>query len=75
MKKKEKIKLSPTREEMLTKLEAKSAAVEELKKQNRSRMELWFDKHNHKMEFLRTFFGLVTIGLQLVILCKIFNII
>ncbi len=75
MKKKERIKLSPSREEMLAKQELKSEVIEDLRKQNRSRMELWFDKHNHKMEFLRTFFGLVTIGLQVVILCKIFNLI
>ena len=72
--KKERIKLSPSREEMLTKLEAKSAAVEELKKQNRSRMELWFDKHNHKMEFLRTLFALLTLSLQGIILAKLFNL-
>lgn len=39
----------------------------------RGRIERWFDRHNHKMEFLRTFFGLATIGLQIVILLKIFN--
>mgnify|MGYP001597473302 FL=1 len=37
--------------------------------------ERFFDKHNHKMEFLRTFFGFITISLQLVILAKIFNLI
>lgn len=37
--------------------------------------ERFFDKHNHKMEFLRTFFGFITISLQLVILVKIFNLI
>lgn len=36
--------------------------------------ERFFDKHNHKMEFLRTFFGFITISLQLVILVKIFNL-
>ena len=37
------------------------------------RVERFFDRHNHKMEFFRTFFGLLTITLQLVILAKIFG--
>ncbi len=41
----------------------------------RSKLERWFDRHNHKMEFMRTLFGFLTIGLQVVILLKIFNII
>ena len=41
----------------------------------RSKLERWLDRHNHKMEFLRTFFGLLTIALQVVILLKIFNFI
>jgi len=41
----------------------------------RSRLERWLDRHNHKMEFLRTLFGLLTISLQVVILLKIFNFI
>lgn len=43
--------------------------------QSRSKFERWLDKHNHKMEFMRTLFGLLTIGLQVVILLKIFNFI
>jgi hypothetical protein len=39
------------------------------------RIERWFDRHNHKMEFLRTLFGLFTIALQLVILAKLFGLI
>jgi len=38
------------------------------------RVERFFDRHNHKMEFLRTLFGLTTIALQLVILAKIFGL-
>jgi hypothetical protein len=38
------------------------------------RTERFLDRHNHKMEFLRTLFGLVTISLQLVILAKIFGL-
>ena len=41
----------------------------------RSRLERWFDRHNHKMEFLRTLFGLLTLGLQAVILLKLFQFI
>tara|TARA_B100000676_G_scaffold198963_1_gene195519 strand:+ start:692 stop:1144 length:453 start_codon:yes stop_codon:yes gene_type:complete len=37
------------------------------------RVERFFDKHNHKMEFFRTLFGLLTITLQLVILAKLFG--
>jgi hypothetical protein len=37
------------------------------------RTERFLDRHNHKMEFLRTLFGLVTISLQIVILAKIFG--
>ena len=37
------------------------------------RVERYFDRHNHKMEFLRTFIGLLTITLQVVILAKIFG--
>jgi len=41
----------------------------------RSKMERWFDRHNHKMEFLRTLFGLATVALQIVILLKLFQFI
>ena len=37
------------------------------------RIERYFDRHNHKMEFMRTFIGLLTITLQVVILAKIFG--
>jgi len=37
------------------------------------RTERFLDRHNHKMEFLRTLFGLITISLQLVILAKLFG--
>lgn len=38
------------------------------------RTERFLDRHNHKMEFLRTLFGLTTIALQLVILAKVFGL-
>lgn len=28
-------------------------------KSRRGKLEVWFDKHNHKMEFLRTVFGFI----------------
>ena len=68
-KKKKKIKLSPAREEMLQRF----ALQDEIRELRRSPVERWFDRHNHKMEFMRTLFGLATIGLQVVILLKIFN--
>ena len=37
------------------------------------RVERYFDRHNHKMEFMRTLIGLLTITLQVVILAKIFG--
>jgi len=41
----------------------------------RSKLERWFDRHNHKMEFLRTLFGLATVALQVIILLKLFQFI
>ena len=40
----------------------------------RSRLERWFGRHNHKMEFLRTFFAFITVTLQVVILSKLFGV-
>ena len=59
-----------TREKFLI----KSEVADELRILKRGSIERWFDKHNHKMEFLRTFFGFVTLSLQLVILAKLFNL-
>lgn len=69
-KKRKKVKLSPAREAFLERMEM----IEDIKKQVRSPAERWFDCHNHKMEFLRTLFGLVTVVLQVIILGKIFNV-
>ena len=35
------------------------------------KIERFFDRHNHLMEFIRTIFALITITLQLVILSRI----
>ena len=64
------VKLSPSREEFL----AKHELVQEIKAQERSRLERWLDKHNHVMELLRTLFALLTLSLQGVILGKLFNL-
>jgi hypothetical protein len=37
------------------------------------KLERWFDRHNHKMEFIRTVFGATTVVLQIIIICKIFK--
>ena len=39
----------------------------------REKIERHFDKYNHLMEFIRTITGLTVLGLQLVILVKIFS--
>lgn len=38
------------------------------------KIERLFDRHNHKMEFLRTLFAMITVSLQIVILGKLFGI-
>ncbi len=37
-------------------------------------MERYFDKFNHLMEFIRTATGLTVLGLQVIILMKIFGL-
>lgn len=37
--------------------------------------EHWFDKHNHKMEFLRTVFGCIGALTGLLVFLKVFEII
>jgi hypothetical protein len=49
--------------------------IEEATPPKRGRIERWLDRRNHKMEFLRTLIGVVTISLQIIILLKIFNFI
>ena len=39
----------------------------------REKVERHFDKYNHLMEFIRTITGLTVLGLQIVILIKIFS--
>ena len=42
---------------------------------NLSEMERKIDRFNHVMELLRTLFGLCTLLLQIIILCKLFGVI
>ena len=37
--------------------------------------EFRLDRYNHLMEFMRTFFAICTLILQMVILCKLFGVI
>ena len=67
------ITLSPAREEFIANYELKQELVEKAKTEKRSPAERFFDRHNHKMEFMRTFFALLTHGLQGVILAKLFG--
>jgi len=67
---KPRITLSPSKEEFLATYEKNYKDG----KPNRGWIERWFDRHNHKMEFLRTVFGLLTLALQGVIIAKLFGL-
>ena len=41
----------------------------------REKIERHFDKYNHFMEFIRTITGLTVLGLQTIILLKLFGLI
>ena len=41
----------------------------------KSKMERWLDRHNHKMEFLRTLFGLIASSTGILVFLKVFKII
>jgi hypothetical protein len=49
--------------------------LEKLKKRGklRDRAELWIDKHNHKMEFIRTISSLIGLCMSTVIMLKVFG--
>ncbi|MDP6571057.1 MAG: hypothetical protein QGF36_04480 [Candidatus Marinimicrobia bacterium] len=40
---------------------------------NRNKIERWFDRHNHTMEFIRTIVAITVLVLQVVILLHIFR--
>lgn len=42
---------------------------------HRDGLEIWIDKHNHKLELLRTVTSLIGIGLSTIIILKVFTII
>ena len=56
----------------LSKKELKKLAA---KGKLRDNLEIWVDKHNHKMELLRTVTSLVGVLFYLFIFLKVFNII
>ena len=41
----------------------------------KSKLEKWFDKHNHTMGFLRTLFGLVSSVTGVLVFLKVFYLI
>lgn len=41
----------------------------------RDRVELWVDKHNHKLELVRTINGFIGITLSFIIILKVFGVI
>lgn len=49
---------------------------QKLSKQGKLRdsVELWVDKHNHKLELIRTINGLIGITLSFIILLKVFGL-
>mgnify|MGYP003332878366 CR=1 FL=1 len=51
--------------------------IKKLTKQGRLRdnIELWVDRHNHKMELIRTLTGIIGIILSSIIMLKVFNVI
>jgi hypothetical protein len=40
---------------------------------DRNRFELWVDKYNHTLEFIRTAVQILVFILQIIILWKVFN--
>jgi len=42
-------------------------------KKNRNKFELWLNKYNHTLEFIRTLVQMLVFVLQLIILWKVFN--
>jgi len=50
--------------------------LEELKRQGklRDRVEIWVDKHNHKLELLRTFTSLIAAICSTLVFLKVFKV-
>ena len=42
-------------------------------KNKRNKIEKWFNRHNHTMEFIRTLVAIIVLFLQLIILIRIFG--
>ena len=41
----------------------------------RDRFEIWVDRHNHKMELIRTLAGLMSLVVSSVVMLKVFGLI
>jgi hypothetical protein len=50
--------------------------IEKLAKQGRLRdsLEIWVDKHNHKMELVRTFTSIIGLVISSIVLLRVFGI-
>lgn len=50
--------------------------LSKLKKEGklRDKVELWVDKHNHKLELVRTINGFIGITLSFIIILKVFGL-
>ena len=46
-------------------------SMSELQPKNRNSFEIWLNKYNHIMEFLRTMFAVIMIALQLYIISQL----
>ena len=45
--------------------------MSDIKKKRRGKIELWLDKHNHTMEFMRTVVAIMVLILQIFILVRL----
>jgi hypothetical protein len=50
--------------------------IKKLKREGRLRdnLEIWIDKHNHKLELLRTFGTILSVSLSLFIFLRVFKV-
>lgn len=58
----------------MRKLSSKEIRRLERKGKLRDNVEIWVDKHNHKLELLRTFTSLIAASASTLVLLKVFGI-
>jgi hypothetical protein len=46
-----------------------------MSKKKRGQIEIWLDKHNHKMELMRTMFSFIAAITGIFVFLKVFNVI